>query len=88
MALKAWRGYMSARKREFSCIMIVCTAYSSRRMALIAGEACIDISSYLIMLAVHIRLIVRVAVNATKGLKAGGIGMAVGAGSPGSCMFT
>lgn len=68
MALEAWCGYMSPGKRELAVVVIIRSAYSSGRMALVTWKACIGISSHIIMFAVHIRLVVRMAVNTTEGL--------------------
>ena len=79
---------MSPCKREFPVVVIVRSADSSCRMAFVAREARIGVSSDISVFAVHIRLVVIMAVYAAECLITWGRIVTIGAGAPCPCMFS
>ena len=63
----AWSGYVNPGQWEASVIMVETALDTASRMTFITWEAGIGVPSYSVMLAVHIRLFVGMAVNTAKG---------------------
>ena len=88
MTLSAGRRYMCSGKGEFPVIMIIGSCNTAGRMAFITWDAGVSVTSYGIVLTVHIRLVVSMTINTAEGfITAWGI-MAVGTGTPCPGMFS
>lgn len=87
VTIAAGSRYMSSRQREDGIVVVETSFGIAGRMALQAGDAGIGISAYFVMFVVGFLLVMVMAIDAGEDLIIGGIGMALRATGPCTCMF-
>jgi len=87
VALSAGSRYMCPCKREFRVIMVKCPGNCAGRMAFVAWDAGIGISSNAIVLAVHISLVMVMTIDTCEGFITARCIMTGGTTAPGTCVF-
>lgn len=88
MAQIACGGEMRSGKREFTVIVVESSLNAACGMALKTCQAGECIAAHLLVLAVHIRLVVSMAVDTAVLFQVAGCGMAFTAGAPCACMLS
>ncbi len=88
MAVAAGGSNVGTGQREDRIVVVKCSLGSTLGMAFIAGDAVVAVATHILVLVVHVRLVVIMAIDAGKGGVIVWVLVAVGAGAPGAGVLT